>query len=172
MTSITPDQPSGAGGHDKRFSVKARLTPNRRRRSVGSDESGAFVRRVLRAYGRRVEDGDVEALVLLVGLAEEIDAVMAEAVKGLLACGYSWAEIGSRLAISRQAATVTADKRRGAATWAIARHVQAQYDPKCLPGRPAVLTSRRPRPGSSTATQRSPAGRCEIAGALKRCATP
>jgi hypothetical protein len=107
MTSITPDQPCGAGGHDKRSRVKARLTPNRRRRSVESDESGAFVRRVLHAYGRRVEDGDVEALVLLVGLAAEIDAVMAEAVKGLRACGYSWAEIGSRLAISRQAATVT-----------------------------------------------------------------
>ena len=46
----------------------------------------------------------MEALVLLVGLAEEVDAVMAEAVKRLHACGYSWAEIGSRLAISRQAA--------------------------------------------------------------------
>ena len=104
MTSITPDQPSGAGGHDKRSRVKARLTPNRRRRSVESDESGAFVRRVLHAYGRRVQDGDVEALVLLIGLAEEIDAAMSEAVKGLRAHGYSWAEIGARLGISRQAA--------------------------------------------------------------------
>jgi hypothetical protein len=29
---------------------------------------------------------------------------MAEAVKGLRDCGYSWAEIGSRLGITRQAA--------------------------------------------------------------------
>jgi hypothetical protein len=80
------------------------LTPNRPRRQVENDEYGAFVRRVLRAYSRRVGDGDVEALVLLVGLAEEIDAAMAEAVKGLRARGYSWAEIRSRLGISRQAA--------------------------------------------------------------------
>ena len=60
--------------------------------------------RVLRAYGRRVGDGDVEALVLMVGLADEIDAAIDEAVKGLRARGYSWAGIGSRLGISRQAA--------------------------------------------------------------------
>ena len=33
-----------------------------------------------------------------------IDAAMAEAVKGLRAHGYSWAEIGYRLGITRQAA--------------------------------------------------------------------
>ena len=38
------------------------------------------------------------------GLADEIDAARAEAVKGLRAYGYSWAEIGSRLGITRQAA--------------------------------------------------------------------
>lgn len=55
-------------------------------------------------HSRRVADGDVEALVLLVDLAEEIDTAMAEAVKGLRARGYSWAEIGTRLGITRQAA--------------------------------------------------------------------
>jgi predicted DNA-binding protein (UPF0278 family) len=84
------------------------LTAKRPRRLVENDEYGAFVRRVLRAYSRRVGvgvgDGDVEALALMLGLAEEIDAAIAEAVKGLRACGYSWAEIGSRLGITRQAA--------------------------------------------------------------------
>ena len=80
------------------------MTPNRWRRQVENDEYSAFVRRILRAYARRVGDGDVEALVLMVGLAEEIDAAIAEAVRGLRACGYSWAEIGSRLGITRQAA--------------------------------------------------------------------
>jgi hypothetical protein len=56
------------------------------------------------APGRRVGDGDVEALILMTSLADEIDAAMAEAVKGLRAGGYSWAEIGSRLGITRQAA--------------------------------------------------------------------
>ena len=40
----------------------------------------------------------------MLGLAEEIDAAIAGAVKGLRACGYSWTEIGSRLGITRQAA--------------------------------------------------------------------
>jgi hypothetical protein len=92
MTLMAADSSSGAGGGDRRFSVKARLTSKRPGRHV---EYGAFVRRVLRAYSRRVGDGDVEALVLLVGLAEEIDAAMAEAVKGLHAHGYSWSEIGA-----------------------------------------------------------------------------
>ena len=51
---------------------------------------------------RAVRDDDVEALAL--SLAEEIDTAIAEAVKGLRGCGYSWAEIGARLGITRQAA--------------------------------------------------------------------
>jgi len=80
------------------------LTSNRRRRSVENDEYASFIRRILRAYSRRVADGDVEALSLMASLADELDAAIAEAVKGLRACGYSWAEIGSRLDITRQAA--------------------------------------------------------------------
>jgi hypothetical protein len=38
------------------------------------------------------------------GLADEIDAARAEAVKGLRAYGCSWAETGSRLGITGQAA--------------------------------------------------------------------
>jgi hypothetical protein len=59
------------------------------------------VRRILRAYARCV--GDVEALVLITSLAGEIDTAIAEAVKGLRGYGYSWAEIGARLGITRQA---------------------------------------------------------------------
>ena len=103
MTPIMADHPVGASDDGTRSSVKAGLTPNRRRRSVENDEYGAFVRRVLHAYSRRVGDGDVEALALMLGLAEEIDTAIAEAVTGLRACGYSWAEIGSRLGITRQA---------------------------------------------------------------------
>ena len=80
------------------------MTPKRPRRQVENADYAAFVRRILRAYSRRVGDGDVEALALMLGLAEEIDAAIAEAVTGLRGCGYSWAEIGSRLGITRQAA--------------------------------------------------------------------
>jgi hypothetical protein len=84
--------------------VKAGLTPKRPWRRVENDEYAAFVRRILRAYSRRVGDGDVEALPLLLDLAQEIDTALAKAVEGLRAHGYSWAEIGSRVGITRQAA--------------------------------------------------------------------
>jgi hypothetical protein len=84
--------------------VKAGLTPKRGRRQVENDEYAAFVRRILRAYARRVGNGDVEALILMADLAGEIDISIAEAVKGLRGFGYSWAEIGARLGVTRQAA--------------------------------------------------------------------
>jgi hypothetical protein len=80
------------------------LTPNRRRRLVENDEYAAFARRILRAYARRVADGDVEALTLMTDLADEIDTAISQAVTGLRGFGYSWAEIGSRLGVTRQAA--------------------------------------------------------------------
>ena len=86
------------------ITVKTSLTPNRSGRAVENDEYAAFARRVLRAYARRVADGDVEALTLMLGLSAEIDTAIAQAVTGLRGSGYSWAEIGSRLGITRQAA--------------------------------------------------------------------
>ena len=53
--------------------VKARLTPKRPRRQVENDDSAAFTRRILRAYSRRVGDSDIDALVLMLDLAEVID---------------------------------------------------------------------------------------------------
>jgi len=103
-TVSQPDGTSPAAQLPRPGTVKARLTPKRPRRQVENDEYAAFVRRILRAYSRRVGNGDVEALTLMLGLAEEIDTAIAEAVKGLRACGYSRAEIGSRLSITRQAA--------------------------------------------------------------------
>jgi hypothetical protein len=99
-----PASPSPAAQLARPDTVKAGLTPKRRRREVENDEYSAFVRRVLRAYARRVGDGDVEALALMLSLADEVDAAIAEVVKGLRGCGYSWAEIGTRLGVTRQAA--------------------------------------------------------------------
>jgi hypothetical protein len=62
--------------------VKAGLTPTRRGRQVENNEYSAFVRRILRAYSR-VGEGAVEALALMLNLANELDAAIAEAVKGL-----------------------------------------------------------------------------------------
>jgi len=93
--------PASPAGPD---SVKNSLTPDRAGRLVENDEYAAFARRVLRAYARRVATGDVEALTLMLGLSAEIDDAIAQAVTGLRGFGYSWAEIGSRLGITRQAA--------------------------------------------------------------------
>jgi hypothetical protein len=93
--------PAGPG---TRFGVKDALTPGRPRRVVENDEYAAFLRRAVRAHGRRVATGDVEALAALLDLAAEIDAAASSAVAGLRAAGFSWAEIAARLGISRQAA--------------------------------------------------------------------
>jgi hypothetical protein len=75
--------PSLAGQLPRPDSVKAGLTSKRPRRRVENDEYAAFVQRILRAYSRRVGDGDIEALALMLGLAEDIDAAIAMAVKRL-----------------------------------------------------------------------------------------
>lgn len=84
--------------------LTARTGRPRRRMVVENDEFAAFARRIIRAHGKRVAAGDVEALTDLVALSTVLDTVIANAVKGLRGHGYSWAEIGARLGISRQAA--------------------------------------------------------------------
>lgn len=86
------------------MSVKAGLTPKRGGRVVETAEFAAFVRRIVRAYSRRVGDGDVEALPELLALAADVDAAIAKSVAGLRDAGYSWAEIAARLGTTRQAA--------------------------------------------------------------------
>jgi len=85
--------------------VNAALTQNRRSRPrVENDDYGDFARRIVAAHGRRIAAGDVECLRDLVALADEVDRATDTAVAGLRRVGYSWAEIASRLGITRQAA--------------------------------------------------------------------
>ena len=91
----------------RRSSVNATLTParpGRGARVVENAEFTAFGSRVLRAAGRRVAAGDVEALPALAALSAEVDAAIGTAVSGLRAAGYSWGEIAARLGVTRQAA--------------------------------------------------------------------
>jgi hypothetical protein len=99
-----PDRTTRHASPAGQNTVKTRLTPKRARRLVENDDYAEFAHRILRAYARRVADGDVEALTLMTGLADEIDTAIGQAVTGLRKFGYSWAEIGSRLGVSRQAA--------------------------------------------------------------------
>ena len=89
--------------------VKPALTPKPRKRAkreVENAEFDAFVRRILRAYARRVAAGDVEALRSLSTLSTEVDAVCRLAVAGLRTSpySYSWSEIADRLGVTKQAA--------------------------------------------------------------------
>jgi hypothetical protein len=76
----------------------------RRRDVVENDDYAAFLRRIIRAYARRVATGDVEALADMVALASTLDDAIGQAVTGLRGHGYSWADIAARLGITRQAA--------------------------------------------------------------------
>jgi hypothetical protein len=99
-----PHGTSPAASMPGQNAVKTTLTPKRARRLVENDDYAAFARRILQAYARRVADGDVEALIAMIGLAQDIDTAIGQAVTGLRACGYSWADIGARLGVTRQAA--------------------------------------------------------------------
>jgi CRP-like cAMP-binding protein len=85
------------------FTVNKPLTLKQRSRVIENDEYAAFVRRVIRAYSRRIA-GDIEALTDLADLAGEFDTAIGQAITGLRSFGYSWADIAARLGITRQGA--------------------------------------------------------------------
>ena len=70
---------------------------------------------MIRAYGRRIASGDVEALLDLLALNVEIEQATDNAVEGLRDTGYSWREIAARLGITRQAAHQRWSTRLGGA---------------------------------------------------------
>jgi hypothetical protein len=101
--------------------VRSALTPKPRkrpRRQVETTEFDAFVRRILRAYARRVAAGDVEALRPLAQLSSEVDAVTRLAVAGLRQSpySYSWSEIADRLGVTKQTAHERYGDRSGRGT--------------------------------------------------------
>lgn len=70
---------------------------------VENRDFAAFVRRIVRRQGRRVGAGDLEDLAELQAVARFVEEAMAEAVAGLRAQGYSWANIGAALGVTKQA---------------------------------------------------------------------
>ena len=96
---MTPPPASGT-----RSGFNKSLTSKRRYRVTENDQYGAFARRVIRAYARRVTAGDIDALTAMTRLADDLDIAIHHAVTGLRSHGYSWADIAIRLGITRQAA--------------------------------------------------------------------
>ena len=86
-----------------RNTVKTNLTRKRRSRPVENDEYGEFVRRILRAYARRIANGDIHALRALNDIFDDVENALGRAVVGLrrsLLLGRD----GTRLGVTRQAA--------------------------------------------------------------------
>lgn len=73
-------------------------------RYVENPEYAGFVRRIISAHGRRVAEGDIEGLADLASLRDELDRALHTAVSGLRAEGFSWAQIGRRLGMTKQSA--------------------------------------------------------------------
>jgi hypothetical protein len=72
---------------------------------VETTEYAAMMRRMVRAYGRRIVDADVEDLAELVQLRAMLDDVIADAVASSRETwGRSWADIARPLGITRQGA--------------------------------------------------------------------
>lgn len=91
-------------GPGTRSGVKKPLTAKPRRRITENDEYAVFIRRVIRAYSRRIAAGDIDALIDMARVADELDIAIHHAVTGLRNGGYSWADIANRLGITRQGA--------------------------------------------------------------------
>jgi hypothetical protein len=90
--------------HESAPAVNPRLTPGKSRRVIENDEYAAFLRRVIRAFGRRIAAGDIDALADAAFLSDQLDTAIKAAVTGLRNKGYSWADIGRQLGVTRQAA--------------------------------------------------------------------
>jgi hypothetical protein len=84
--------------------VNRRMTRRRRGRVVENDEYAAFLRRALRAYARRIGKGDIDEFAQMAAIADEMDDILRQAVAGLRAAGFSWADIAARTGTTRQAA--------------------------------------------------------------------
>lgn len=81
------------------MTVKRRLTRERE-----TPEYAAFVRRSIRAHGRRCAGADPEDLAELINMTQALDAAIIDAVKGQRDAGFSWGQIAAPLGITRQAA--------------------------------------------------------------------
>ncbi len=100
-----------------RSGVRRTLTPRRRRREVENPEFAGLLRRLMRAYARRVGDeGDLDAFAEFARLLDEGEEHLVDMVAMLRhePWSYSWAEIGRALGISRQSAQERFRKAGGA----------------------------------------------------------
>lgn len=72
--------------------------------AVETPEYADMLRRMIRAYGRRVADADDYDLAEMADVMVEMNLAIQAAVDGQRAAGASWADIGRAFGITRQSA--------------------------------------------------------------------
>jgi hypothetical protein len=98
VTTMTGPRP------EPRSNVNPALTRKRRRRVVENYDYVAFLRRAIRALGRRIAAGDIDSLADAAYLSAQLDATIKDAITALRQRGYSWADVGLQFGVTRQAA--------------------------------------------------------------------
>ena len=90
----------------RKNTVSKTLTPSARpKKAVDNDAYAAFMSRGVKAFARRVADGDIEALALLAAHIDEAEQACRDAITGLREqYGYSWSDIGRVLRVTKQTA--------------------------------------------------------------------
>lgn len=79
-------------------------------------EYGKFARRILRGYGRRIEDADPEDLADLLALAREVDELIQTTITtGRRRWGWTWESIAQAAGVTRSAAFQRWDQPKASA---------------------------------------------------------
>lgn len=73
-------------------------------REVEAPDFIQMVRRIVRAAGRRMANGDTDQLRDLIAIRGDLDDAILAAVRGLRASGHTWEDIGAATGTTRQAA--------------------------------------------------------------------
>lgn len=73
-----------------------------------------MLERMVRAYARRVGDGDPVDLARMVEIRAAFERALVEAVRGQRDAGFSWREVAEGLGTTRQSAQITYGRRRDA----------------------------------------------------------
>ena len=97
-TSDGPDR-------ERKNTVSTKLTTPKAKKAVDNSAYADFMRRGVKAFSRRVADGDIEALGLLAQHIDEAEKACRDAISGLREeYGYSWSDIGRVLRVTKQTA--------------------------------------------------------------------
>lgn len=80
---------------------------------IETPEYADMLERMIRAYAKRVGDGDPIDLERMVEVRRAFDQAVVAAVRGMREGGCSWREVAEGLGTTRQSAQITYGRRSG-----------------------------------------------------------